>query len=220
MSRPIASRGRRQRLLRGLFWLGVAAAVVAAAGFGWMLHKDSNYFISEPYVRVSREPANVLVVYYSRSGHTQAMAREIARRYDADIVRLGATAYTLDFAGWRRSANDARNELETPISPAVVDMRPYDLVFLGSPIWLFRPAPPLWAFARRNNFAGASVVLFNTYNSRFIDEYIQQFQSLVEVQGGNYLSHIHVRRGRIFWQKSAAEVLVETRQQLEALGQP
>ena len=118
------------------------------------------------------------------------------------------------------AANDALNEQEAAIKPETVDMRPYDLVFVGSPIWLFRPAPPLWTFVGHNDFEGASVILFNTFNSRFIDENIRQFQALVQARGGRFLAHIHVRRGRIFWQKSNSELLRETRQQLDSLGQP
>ena len=42
----------------------------------------------------------------------------------------------------------------------------HKLVALGSPVWLFRPAPPLWAFVASHRFDGSQVLLFNTFNSR------------------------------------------------------
>ena len=57
MSGPATRKTIKLRLLRVLPWLALAALLIAAAGFGWMLHKDSDYFVSAPYVRSSVAPA-------------------------------------------------------------------------------------------------------------------------------------------------------------------
>ena len=64
-----------------------------------VLIKDRTYFHSPPYAPVRDTPSDVLVVYYSRSGNTEAMAREIARKLKADIVRIESMKYSLDFRG-------------------------------------------------------------------------------------------------------------------------
>jgi len=147
----------------------------------------------------------VLVVTYSRTGNTKAVAQQIIMRFDADAVFIKAREY----ADETRSANsDAWNEMRTAIiEPEIVDMSQYNLVFLGSPIWWYRPAVPLWAFVEKNSFQGKRVVLFNTFNSRFKQKYIDEFAELIESKGGKLVDHLYVRRGRVIWQMSREELL-------------
>ncbi len=198
--------------------LWLALFIVALGGAGWfafMLHKDTTYVHSPPYDQSRGEPADVLVVYYSRSGNTEGAAREIARFFDADLIRIEAPRYTRDFVGWRHAADDARQDVtKVEINHPPIDPRGYKLVVLGSPVWLFRPAPPLWAFVEKHRFDGAHVVLFNTFNSRFKDDEMATFRRLVEERGASWLDHLYVRRGRISWQKSPAEVHSELQQLL------
>jgi flavodoxin len=204
-------RTRKKQLI-----VALAIIVAGAAGsFAFMLHKDRTYVPSPAYERATSGQAEVLVVYYSRTGNTEGAAREIARFFDADLVRIEASRYTRDFAGWRHSASDARsNATEVEISHPEVDPRRYKLVAIGSPVWLFRPAPPLWSFVQGHRFDGAHVVLFNTFNSRFKDDELAEFRQLVEERGATWLEHLYVRRGRIYWQKSPADVRDELRQLL------
>ena len=193
---------KRRHLLRAL-----GAGLLLAAWFlALMFYKDLSYHASDP-VEPPQQEAQVLVVYFSRSGHTEAASRQIARQLNADIVQLRAPAYAQTYSGFRRASKDAKAKVSAPISPQRLDLSKYRLVVLGSPIWWYRPAPPLWAFAEANEFRGAAVVLFNTFNSRFKREEIDAFRALVERQGGRFLDHIYVRRGRIYWQLSGAEVL-------------
>ena len=178
-------------------------------------HKDFTYYESEPYERAADGPADVLVVYYSRSGHTETMAREIARRFDADVVRITTEAYSRDFEGWNEARRDATERASAEISPATVDLSRYELIFVGSPIWMYRPSPPLWTFVEANDFHGRPVVLFNTFNSRFKDEHIEEFEQLVQTSNGRFLDHVYVRRGRIYYQLSGEELIAETRLRLD-----
>ena len=163
----------------------VFIAVAAIASFVLVQVKDRTYFHSPPYTPKQTNASGVLVIYYSRSGNTEAMAREIARKFDADIVQIEAERYTLDYQGWRNAANDADDKVTmVQIKPEVVDMGKYRLVFIGSPIWWYRPAPPLWTFVEKNDFKEKNVILFNTFNSRFKSEEIEKFQEAIEKKGG------------------------------------
>ena len=171
--------------------------------------KDRTYFHSPPYTPNPKKQPSVLLVYYSRSGNTEALAREIARKLAADIIRIESAAYSLDYRGWRRASRDADSEVLAQIEPEVVDLSPYRLVFLGSPIWWYRPAPPLWTFVEKNDFSGKPIILFNTFNSRFKPEKIQEFRRKIEEKGGKLVDHIYIRRGRVYYQKSGQELIQE-----------
>jgi flavodoxin len=186
----------------GLVAFGVALAIFM---FFFMLAKDRELYRSERYRRSSSTPARTVVIYYSRSGNTRALARAIARAKDADIVQLATPSYSLDFWGWWRAGSDARNHVEREVLPEHLDLSQYDRVYLGSPIWMTRPSPPLWAFVRRTDFTGKEVVLFNTFNSQFKEIHIQEFRKLIEARGGKLVDHIHICRGRIFGQMTGEE---------------
>ncbi len=181
-------------------------------GFAFVLYKDRSYTHSPAYRRQAKGPSKVLVVYYSRSGNTESVARTIAKLFDADMLRIEAPRYSLDYAGWRNAANDADAELtDVAISHPPVDLERYRLVFVGSPVWWYRPAPPLWAFVGKSKFAGTRVVLFTTFNSRFKDVAITHFGKRVELSGGHFLDHVFVQRGRVIWQKSPEQVRSQMR---------
>jgi len=95
-------------------------------------------------------------------------------------------------------------------------MEKYQLVFIGSPIWWYRPAPPLWTFVAKNDFTEKKVVLFNTFNSKFKSEEIELFRKEIEKKGGRLIDHIFVRRGRIYYQKSGEQLIEESREIAEA----
>jgi len=183
--------------------------VAAIAAFTFVQIKDRTYFHSAPYTPKQDKTSDVLVVYYSRSGNTEAMAREIARRPQADIFRIETKSYGLDFKGWLQANGDSRSRKQVDIRPSLVYLHRYRLIFLGSPIWWYRPAPPLWTFIEKNDFSGKEVVLFNTFNSKFKAKPIKEFQREVEEKGGRLIDHIFIRRGRVYYQMSGNELFQE-----------
>lgn len=167
----------------------------------------------EPYAP-SPEPTRhgTAVVYFSRSGNTALAARHLANRLDADLYALEVRDYALGARGLVRSALGAdahRNDpAELPdIRPRTIDLEHYDTVWLGSPVWFYSPAPPIWAFVEHNRFDGKHVVLFNTYNSNFGAEQIAAFKAKVLARGASSFEHHAVLRGRMTRQLSPDEML-------------
>jgi len=199
-----------------IVWIVSFILTFSAVCFILIIVKDRTYFHSPPYIKRPDISSEVLVIYYSRSGNTEAMARQIAQKFNADIVNITTEKYPLDLKGWRNAGKDADQKVtQVSIKPEIVDMEKYNLIFLGSPIWWFRPAPPLWAFVSKNNFKGKNVVLFNTFNSRFKQEEIEEFKELVIKKGGRFIDHVYIRRGRVYYQKSGETLMKEAREVVE-----
>lgn len=78
---------------------------------------------------------------------------------------------------------------------------------MGSSIWLYSPAPPIWQFAKDQDFSGKDVVLFNTFNSKFEQRYIDDFKSLVMANGAKSFKHRYVNRGRMGNQLTTEQML-------------
>lgn len=157
----------------------------------------------------NKTSAKVLVVIYSYTGNTKAVADEIIKRFKADTIIIKAKEYDGSFGGMSASSDAWKEVVIIDIKPETVDLSQYNLIFLGSPIWWYRPAVPLWAFVEKNNFKDKTVVLFNTFNSKFKSKNIEEFKKLVKKKGGKFHDHIYVRRGRWFFQLSREELLDE-----------
>lgn len=102
--------------------------------------------------------------------------------------------------------NDARGHV-ADITPRTIDLTQFDTIYLGSPVWLYSPAPPIWAFAENNRFDGKHVVLFNTFNSHFGPEYIEAFRATVMQRGARSFRHRYILRGRMGQQITPGEML-------------
>ena len=188
----------------------LAVAFLGIGAFALMAVKDRTYVGSEAYAPVGGPNRAVAVVYYSRSGHSEAVAREVARTFNAPIARISAD-YPLDFSGQGKAVSDATAGELPRIEVEPIDLDPVRRLFLVSPTWMFRPATPLWAYVEQTDLAGKEVVLVTTGNSRFVQSEIDAFASRVEARGGRLIQHLFLRRGRIYWQKSREDLLAEAR---------
>ena len=198
---------------RVVLTIGMSAVGVACAAIALMVAKDRTYVPSVPFIPQGDPRRDVAIVYYSRSGHSEAVAREIARAFNAPIARIDAP-YPRDFTGQKKAINDAGAGVLPTIRVEPIDLAPTRRLFLVSPTWMFRPATPLWSYVEQTDLTGKEVVLVMTGNSRYKQAGVDAFASRIEARGGRLVRHVFLRRGRIFWQKSRETLLREVREEL------
>lgn len=152
--------------------------------------------------------SNIAVIYFSRSGNTAIMANKIAEMFAAELINLEALKYEIGLQGLANAALSFQDH-EVEITPATIDLTQYSKIYLGSPIWFYRPSPPIWKFAENNRFDDKDVVFFNSYNSNYGQDYIDEFQSLVMKNGAKSFEHKAIIRGRMGSQLSREAFLSE-----------
>ena len=108
-----------------------------------------------------------LVLYYSETGTTKAVAEELQKQLGADIESIEAVeAYTGDFQKTMQRGQREMQSGETPaIKPLKKKLADYDVIFLGYPIWFGTYAMPIATLVKENDFAGKTVVPFCTFGS-------------------------------------------------------
>lgn len=112
----------------------------------------------------------VLVVYYSASGNTARVAKDIADTAGADIFEITPTEpYTSDDLDWTNEDSRVSREHEdeslrdVPLTTTEVEnWDEYDTVFIGYPIWWAIAAWPVDNFVKNNDFTGKTVIPFAT----------------------------------------------------------
>lgn len=121
---------------------------------------------------------NTLVVYYSATGTTKAVAETIADTLGADIFEITPTEpYTSDDLDWTDENSRVTREHEDESlrtvaleTTAVESWEDYDTVFIGYPIWWGIAAWPVNGFVTANDFTGKTVIPFCTSASSDIGE--------------------------------------------------
>ena len=90
-----------------------------------------------------KEAPKVLVLYYSQTSNTKAVATEIATKLNADIEEIVAVnPYDGDFqATIDRCIVEREQGTVTEIKPLEADIANYDVIFIGYPVWFGTYAP-------------------------------------------------------------------------------
>lgn len=121
---------------------------------------------SEAGAQVQSAPAKkVLVSYFSHSGNTREMARQIGEATGGELFEIvPVVPYPADY---QTVVDQAKREINAGVRPAlktrVEDMSQYDVIFVGSPCWWATVAPPVATFLASYDFAGKTVVPFMTH---------------------------------------------------------
>lgn len=89
-----------------------------------------------------------LIAYYSRTGHTRAVAREIAELAgpDTDVEEILEATPRPGALGWARCVLEALLHRRPRLRAATHRPAGYDLVLVGGPIWMGRLAPAVRAY--------------------------------------------------------------------------
>ena len=142
-----------------------------------------------------------LVVYFSATNNTEAVANTIAAAMNADVFEIiPAQPYTSDDLNWRdgdsrvsREHDDESLRAVALESTAVDGWEDYSTVFVGYPIWWGIAAWPVSSFVAANDFTGKTVIPFCTSSSSGLGD---SGQLLAEAAGtGTWMEGQRFRSG-------------------------
>lgn len=162
----------------------------------------------------------ILCVYYSRTGNTEKLVREIAQELKCECVRLDDGVDRSGLAGWLRSGMQAmaRQTPEVGDIKTVLPLSAYDLVVIGTPVWAGRCSAPVRGFLKQNGRDIRNAAYVATRGSEDKNEEVFQQMDLYTPCG--HRAAVSLRVGSVgweFWQedfvRQAREFLKEGRWQ-------
>ena len=109
-----------------------------------------------------------LVAYFSASGVTEKVARQLAQASGADIYEIKpAVPYTKADLDWTdknsRSTVEMRDKAYRPLlADKHTDVSQYDVIFVGFPIWWYVAPTIINSFLESCDLSGKTIVLFAT----------------------------------------------------------
>ncbi|MGG5373139.1 flavodoxin family protein [Enterococcus sp. AZ196] len=174
--------------MKKLFWLAAVTFFLGACGSNNVKNEDASLGEADR----SSTPAKVkkskkdggksIVVYYSLTENTRAVAEEIQKQVEGASLRIETQEpypeeydEVLDIVQAQRE----RNELPAIVSKEIT-LADYDVIYLGAPIWFGEPALPVEQWLRENDLAGKRVYPFFTSGSSSINESMKHYSKLLD----------------------------------------
>ncbi len=182
--------------LRTLVFVIVAALAVA--------------FSTEAQKKTAKKP---LIVYYSHSGNTQAVAEHIQKATGGTLFRIEPEqAYPEDY---KALVQQAKEELKKGFRPklkkSVKNIADYDVVYIGSPNWIHTLAPAVMSFLEQHNLKGKTIIPFVTHGGGGMGKCLDEMKRLAP--------QATILDGIVIDGKKAKESAEEVRNSLKAMGQ-
>ena len=151
-----------------------------------------------------KDETSVLVVCFSATGNTMAIADMIAEILAADrfeIVPLEAYSKAdLDYNSDCRANREQNDDSARPGFVGTIDsVEQYDVIFLGYPIWWGKLPKIMYTFLEQYNFSGKTIIPFCTSGSSGNKTSVKEIRSL--------LPDAKVNDGRRFASKTKKETI-------------
>lgn len=124
------------------------------------------------------EEVKPLILYYSQTGATEAVAQELQTATGADIesielVNPYSGTYDETIA---RVSQEMEDGVLPELNPLKSDLSKYDVIFLAYPIWFGTYAAPIASLVKDYDFVGKKVVTVCTFGSGGVKPAVQDLK--------------------------------------------
>ena len=126
-----------------------------------------------------------LVAYFSCTGTTRKVAENLSKAINADLYEIAPEIpYTSKDLNWMnrnsRSSQERNNPSERPgIATKVSNMKEYNTIFLGFPIWWYVAPKIVNTFLESYDFSGKTIIVFYTSGGSGLGNTISELKSSV-----------------------------------------
>ena len=137
-----------------------------------------------------------LIVYYSRTGITEAVASTIAELLDGDMEKIEDTKNRDGAMRFIVACKDGVMKKTAEIKPVDHDPAGYDMVIIGSPVWANTMTPAIRRFLSDYGKSIRKAATFVTTNTSGIESTNKAMEELIEgevVASAGFLRK-HVKR--------------------------
>lgn len=130
---------------------------------------------------LSAEAKKPLVAYYSYSGNTAKLAKEIHDKVGGDLVEI-KTSFKYP-EQYEAMVDVAKKQLQDgfrpPLDMQIPNVDDYDVIYLGFPNWWSTMAAPVYTFVEEAKLNGKTILPFLTHGGGGAGHTIQDLKKLV-----------------------------------------
>lgn len=105
-----------------------------------------------------------LILFYSYTGNTKKIAEMIQNKIGGDIAQIETVIpYSKNYNDVLDQGQDKVKQGYMPqIKPINVNLKQYDTIILGTPVWWYTFVPPIKTFINNNDLSGKKIYPFIT----------------------------------------------------------
>lgn len=131
-----------------------------------------------------------LVVYYSMSGNTETIAREISKAVNGELKKIELiNGISFAWAGFTSLLG-----LNGKIKEMNFNVKDYDNIFIGSPVWAGKNATPINTLLNKTDFTGKNVFVFITQaDNKTPNSLFESIAARVKAKGGKVIDNIFIQ---------------------------
>lgn len=123
---------------------------------------------------------NTLVVYLTRTGNTEVVAKMIHDEVGGGLVKLELETHYPD--NYQKQVAQVVQEDDSgylpPLKTSIDKIDSYDTIFVGFPTWNMQLPPPIRSFLNKYNLSGKTVIPFNTNGGYGVGSSFEEFKKL------------------------------------------
>jgi flavodoxin len=123
-----------------------------------------------------------LILFYSRTGITKKIAENLTNSLGADIEEVFDTVNRSGVFGYMRAGKDAISKKLTIIKPLIHNLADYDLIIIGTPVWVGLMATPIRTIITEQKDKIKQVALFCTQGANYTQGALADMTKLLEKQ--------------------------------------
>ncbi|MDR3222766.1 MAG: flavodoxin domain-containing protein [Methanobrevibacter sp.] len=147
-----------------------------------------------------------LIIYYSKSGNTEIVAKTLSSQLSGDLIKITDYKERNNFKSKITSVIDAFRESKTKILPEKLDLTDYDLIYVGTPVWVANPVPAVITAIDTYNFKGKKIILFATMKTVGGNKAIQRMEEKFQARGGRVIKSFTIKTQ----QKNTSQITGDT----------
>ena len=137
----------------------------------------------------------LLIVYYSRTGNTKAVAELIQEKVGGDLVQIETeekrpTNYQKEV---EQNVQEQEREVLPELTTIILDFDKYERIFVGTPTWNMALPQAVVSFLDSYDFNGKKIIPFNTHGGYGAGSTFSQISS--NTKGANVLEGYTVKGG-------------------------
>jgi hypothetical protein len=113
---------------------------------------------------LSHAASDTVVVYYSRTGKSEVVAKALAHASGAEIIQIKDAKERSGGWGFIGAAYDSQMGNYTQIEPANIDFSMYKNIYLVTPIWNWKLSVPMCTLLHNVTLEGKRMTMVTTAN--------------------------------------------------------
>lgn len=115
--------------------------------------------------QTAKQPGKALILYYSWSGNTEKVAKEIQKQTSADIAKIEpAAAYPTEYQACVDQARAEKAQNSRPkVTNKLDNLQKYDRIYLGFPNWCSSCPMFILTVLENGDFEGKTIAPFVTH---------------------------------------------------------